>query len=76
MRNIYILIDQIPFLFELHNIAFQHARSKFRSMLSESTQHLNTLCKKLGKSINKARPYYELLKQARVVSGYYCKPPV
>jgi len=35
------------------------ANATFRSLLSNSTQHLKSLSKKLGSSIEKARPYFE-----------------
>lgn len=37
----------------------QDARATFRQALSESTQKLNQLAKKLGGSVEKARPYYD-----------------
>ncbi|ELU10323.1 hypothetical protein CAPTEDRAFT_122047, partial [Capitella teleta] len=40
-------------------------RTAFRSLLSDSTHSLNQMCKKLGKCINRSRPYYELLKESR-----------
>ena len=43
--------------------------TKFRSLLAESTQTLNILFKKIGNCINKVRPYYELVKEARKVSN-------
>ncbi|KAK2140862.1 hypothetical protein LSH36_1225g00022 [Paralvinella palmiformis] len=43
----------------------EKSRTKFRTILTESTQKLNAVFKKLGKSVLKARPYYELLKESR-----------
>lgn len=43
----------------------QDANAAFRARLSESTQKLNLLGKKLGKCIAKARPYYEAKEVAR-----------
>lgn len=37
----------------------QKARSEFNKLLFDSTQKIEALSKKLGSSINKARPYYE-----------------
>ncbi|KAG1684648.1 SH3 domain-binding protein 5 [Nymphon striatum] len=41
------------------------ANAAFRATLSESTQKLNLLAKKLGKCIEKARPYYDAKEVAR-----------
>lgn len=38
---------------------FEQANGQFRNILSESTDRLKQLSNKLGKSINKSRPYYE-----------------
>ena len=44
----------------LHVFVLQKARSEFNKLLSDSTQKIEVLSKKLGSSINKARPYYEV----------------
>ncbi|XP_005104675.1 uncharacterized protein LOC101846373 [Aplysia californica] len=47
------------------------ARAAFRQVLSDSTQRLNGLAKKLGTCVDKARPYYEArmrLKEAHLES--------
>ncbi|KAI8492211.1 SH3 domain-binding protein 5 [Branchiostoma belcheri] len=41
------------------------ARALFRQTLTESTQKLNLLSKKMGKSVQKARPYYDAKKMAK-----------
>ena len=46
----------------------QAARAGFRQVLTESTQKLNALSKKLGTCIEKARPYYEARMKAKEVS--------
>lgn len=40
-------------------IELDEARSNFRLLLSESSQKINQLAKKLGSHVEKARPYYE-----------------
>lgn len=40
-------------------IELDEARSNFRLLLSESSQKINQLAKKLGSHVDKARPYYE-----------------
>ena len=40
-------------------------RSEYRQVLTTSTQQLNTVAKKLGDCINKARPYYEAKRLAK-----------
>ena len=45
----------------------QAARASFRQVLTDSTQRLNALSKKLGTCIEKARPYYEARMKAKEV---------
>lgn len=40
-------------------VFFQDARSHFRQLLSESSQKIDNLAKKLGSCVERARPYYE-----------------
>lgn len=40
-------------------VDLDEARAEFRQRLCESTVHLETIAKKLGSCIEKARPYYE-----------------
>ena len=44
------------------------ARASFRQTLSESTQKLDVLAKKLGSCVEKARPYYDARVKAKDVS--------
>jgi len=46
---------------------FQEARAKFRTQLTESTQQLESLSKKLGSCIEKAKPYYDSRLKAKEV---------
>ena len=46
----------------------QDARASFRQTLSESTQKLDVLAKKLGSCLEKARPYYDARVKAKEVS--------
>lgn len=50
-----------------YEISSQDARASFRQTLSESTQKLDVLAKKLGSSVEKARPYYDARVKARDV---------
>ena len=45
----------------------QEARAAFRASLTESTQGLNAISKKLGSTIEKARPYYDARQKAKEV---------
>ena len=49
-------------------VLFQLARNKFRSLLADSSEHLKQLGKKLGKCVNKARPYYDVLRESKKVT--------
>ena len=60
--NLYHACLNIILLFLL-----QEARAYFRQLLTESTQKLDTLAKKLGTCIEKARPYYEARMRAKEV---------
>jgi len=44
----------------------EEANTLFRATLSQSTARLKSLAKNLGTSIEKARPYYEAVEEARV----------
>lgn len=44
---------------------FQEANATFNILLNESTRRLKLLVKKLGSSIEKARPYHEAAEAAR-----------
>jgi hypothetical protein len=44
---------------------FQHANANFRRLLTESTERLKDLSKKLGACIGRARPYHEAVSEAR-----------
>ncbi|KAH6931213.1 hypothetical protein HPB50_022947 [Hyalomma asiaticum] len=46
-------------------IELDEARSNFRLLLSESSQKINQLAKKLGSHVEKARPYYEARMKAK-----------
>lgn len=46
-------------------IDYDEANTTFRMLLNESTRRLKLLSKKLSSSIEKARPYYELLEEAK-----------
>ncbi|XP_075749602.1 uncharacterized protein LOC119184930 isoform X2 [Rhipicephalus microplus] len=46
-------------------IELDEARSNFRLLLSESSQKINQLAKKLGNHVEKARPYYEARMKAK-----------
>ena len=48
-------------------LMLQEARAAFRQALTESTQKLNALSKKLGSCIQKARPYYDSRMRAKEV---------
>ncbi|XP_022091227.1 uncharacterized protein LOC110979587 [Acanthaster planci] len=52
---------------EINSIELQldEARASFRQSLTESTQSLNAISKKLGSCIEKARPYYEARQKAK-----------
>ncbi|CAH1241967.1 SH3BP5L [Branchiostoma lanceolatum] len=41
------------------------SRAAFRQLLTESTQRLNVLAKKLGSCVDRARPYYQARREAR-----------
>lgn len=45
----------------------QSGRNTFRQLLAETTRTLNELSQKLGKCVDKARPYYEARVKAREV---------
>lgn len=47
--------------------AFQEARQKFRSVLTEATLRLDEMVKKIGKSVEDSKPYWEARKVARQV---------
>lgn len=63
---------KFPFIFNFSTnfslLKFQDARAAFRQELSESTQKLNAMSKKLGACIDKARPYYDARMRAKEVS--------
>ncbi|KAJ8912914.1 hypothetical protein NQ315_017244 [Exocentrus adspersus] len=46
-------------------IDYDEANTTFRMLLNESTRRLKLLSKKLGSCIDKSRPYYELLDEAK-----------
>lgn len=46
---------------------FQDARASFRQALTDSTYKLDTLAKKLGSCVEKARPYYDARHKAKEV---------
>ncbi|KAJ8967528.1 hypothetical protein NQ314_002843 [Rhamnusium bicolor] len=46
-------------------IEYDEANTTFRLLLNESTRRLKVLSKQLGSCIEKARPYYELLEEAK-----------
>ena len=50
----------------------QDARATFRSLLSESTQQLGGLSKRLGSCIDKAKPYYDCRLKAKEVIYILC----
>ncbi|XP_078580895.1 SH3 domain-binding protein 5-like isoform X2 [Branchiostoma floridae x Branchiostoma japonicum] len=41
------------------------SRAAFRQLLTESTQRLNVLAKKLGSCVDRARPYYQARREAK-----------
>lgn len=43
----------------LSRLQLQDSRACFRQLLSDSTNKLNTLAKKLGSCVEKSKPYYE-----------------
>ena len=47
---------------------FQEARAAFRQVLTDSTQLLNAISKKVGGSLEKARPYYDARIRLKEVS--------
>ena len=47
---------------------FQEARALFRTFLTDATRTLRSIANHLGQCIDKARPYYEALDQAKKVS--------
>ena len=53
------------------HILLQEARANFRQTLTESTQQLNALAKKLGSCIEKARPYYEARLRLKEVGEFF-----
>ncbi|XP_072029285.1 uncharacterized protein [Amphiura filiformis] len=52
---------------EINSLELQldEARAGFRASLTESTQGLNAISKKLGSTIEKARPYYDARQKAK-----------
>lgn len=48
-------------------ISWQDARQKFRSVLVEATVKLDELVKKIGKSVEDSKPYWEARRVARQV---------
>ena len=51
----------------------QEARLLFRQLLSDSTQKIDALSKKLGKCVQQARPYYEARIKAKQVSRNHAR---
>ncbi|XP_075549460.1 uncharacterized protein LOC142583062 isoform X2 [Dermacentor variabilis] len=54
-------------------IELDEARSNFRLLLSESSQKINQLAKKLGSHVEKARPYYEARMKVKELEDAACK---
>lgn len=52
---------------KLIHVLFQDARASFRQALTDSTHQLNSLAKKLGSVVEKARPYYDARMKAKEV---------
>lgn len=46
-------------------VELDDSRAAFRQLLTESSQRINALAKKLGSSVDKARPYYEARMKAK-----------
>ena len=65
----YESLHNFPLLFLSLLSTYQEARAAFRSALTESTQGLNAISKKLGSCIEKARPYYDAKQRAKDVSA-------
>lgn len=59
LENLNRCTDEINSL----EVQLEDANMVFRSLLTNSTQHLKSLSKKLGACIEKARPYYEAADQ-------------
>ncbi|XP_064472150.1 uncharacterized protein LOC135386268 isoform X3 [Ornithodoros turicata] len=50
-------------------IELDEARSNFRLLLTESSQKINQLAKKLGSHVDKARPYYDARMRVKELQG-------
>jgi len=56
---------------------YQEARAAFRQLLCESTVRIDSLAKKLGACVDRARPYYEArMKAKEVINMMYCDSTV
>ncbi|XP_055684430.1 SH3 domain-binding protein 5 homolog [Lutzomyia longipalpis] len=62
LENLNTATDEINKL----EIELEEANTTFRILLNESTRRLKLLSKKLGGCIEKARPYYDALENARI----------
>ena len=50
--------------------SLQEARAGFRQLLCESTVRIDSLAKKLGACVDRARPYYEARMKAKEVTNF------
>lgn len=68
IRHVYLdgLIISIV-LTQLTLFDHQEARAVFRQTLAGATYHLNGVAQKLGKCVDKSRPFYESYRQLRQV---------
>lgn len=53
-----------------HVLYSQEARAVFRQTMAAATYHLNAQAHKLGKCIDKARPFYDVLREMRKVGHF------